>query len=172
MKIKDKFASHLPLLELLNVLSPYNNVLEFGCGLYSTKYFVEHCKKCLSIENKDEAWYQRIKNEIKGSNIVYHYGMEAVDWFKTTTDKYDLIFVDGIVRQECISASFQRSPIIAVHDVGLMAIRRNYLAKIRKDDDYKIYVANVAYPSTSVFISDKKLIEKLDPKIFIEIRWP
>jgi hypothetical protein len=177
MSRESKYASHLPVLKMLYEIRPYNNVLEFGCGNYSTKYFVENCNHVTSIENMDEKWYDKIKNEIKSDRftISYAYGFGAVESFKKFRKNYDFIFVDGIERPECINASFEHSPVIAIHDVGMRAIKRGGLAKVLPKlvgNYYKMFVVNLAMPNTTIFTNDDFIINSLRKnKNCYEVSW-
>ena len=158
---EQKYASHLPVFEELFKMSSFSNVLEFGCGNYSTKFFIDNCDKVTSIENWDEKWYNKIKKEIKNSKhtLLYSKGIKAIDYLKN--NYYDLIFVDADKRQECINASFGRTSVIVVHDLDRKNINRGFLKGII-NNNYILFMANIAHPATSIFTNDRYLIEKLN----------
>ena len=74
---------------------------------------------------------------------------------------YDLIFVDADKRQECINASFGRTSVIVVHDLDRKNINRGFLKGII-NNNYILFMANIAHPATSIFTNDRYLIEKLN----------
>lgn len=162
-----KCSSHLPVLKLLYSIKPFKNVLEFGCGNYSTKYFLEVCDHVTSIENMSLEWFNKINSEITSSklNISYKYADESSKWMKNNKQTYDLIFVDGIElngeRENCVNASFNKSPIIAIHDRGLRSIKKGWLTKINKPDNYALIIVDLDYPTTPLFVSDVNLIQQL-----------
>jgi len=160
MSKEAKYASHLPVFEELFKMSSFKNVLEFGCGNYSTSFFLDHCDKVTSIENWDENWYNKIKQEIssKKHTLIYSKGIGAIDYLKN--DYYDLIFVDADKRQECINASFGKSSVIVVHDLGHKNIGKGFLKGIIANN-YILFMATISYPATSIFTNDRYLIEKL-----------
>lgn len=164
----NRYASHLPLLKNLKTLTDYQTVLEFGCGLYSTKFFVENCKQVWSVENMHEDWASEVRSKIKGSNVIYLKGLEAVESFRHSKANYDLIFVDGTNRQECVNVSFGRTPLIVVHDLGFKQIKTGWLRSVKKND-YKLFVTYYANPPTALFANDSELINKLDKKIYMEV---
>jgi hypothetical protein len=159
-----KIASHLPILEFLYSLKSFDNVLEFGCGNHSSNFFANHSKRVTSIEMSNEGWFQKIKDSIRAENfnIMYLPGDETIKWLVDNNEKYDLIFVDGIKRKECINLCFNRSPVILVHDTGTRAIRRGFLQDIIKND-YKFgYMGGGSiHPSTSMWIKDDELMSSV-----------
>ena len=166
-----KHASHLPVLKAIYSFMPFKNVLEFGCGNYSTKFFAEVCERLISIENKDINWYNKIKNEIKEAEFIFKHGIEAIQIFERDAVIYDLIFIDGINRQECNNASFGRSPIIVVHDLSPRGAEA-YLKDVVKNKNYELVLMNGEYPATGIFTSNKELIKQLSTiKGFIKYNW-
>ena len=59
-----KYASHLPVMELLFKYSDIKNVFEYGCELYSTKFFIDHALSITSIEMQNQKWHDKIKKEL------------------------------------------------------------------------------------------------------------
>ena len=160
MSKESKYASHLPVLKLIYSLRNYYNVLEFGCGNYSTKYFIYNCKNVTSIEMQNEQWFNKIKTEVN-DNTFYMPKKEGVEWLKNTKDIYDLILVDGINRVDCINASFGRTDIIVLHDIGLKAIKCKSYQGIQNNNGYEFLLMNMDYPNTGIFTKDIELADKL-----------
>jgi len=162
MNITDKNASHLPVFEFLYSLKKFEKVMEFGCGLYSTSFFIRNAKSILSIEQKSKAWFEKISKECGSSSLDIRFipGEESVRWLKKHKKKYDLIFVDGIVRTDCVNNSFGKAPIIVIHDIGLRAIKLGYLKQI-VPNDYAFGFMNISHPSTSLWIKDDDLMKKV-----------
>jgi len=162
MSKEEEYATHLPILKDIYTLAKFKNIFEFGCGNYSTKFFLEVCDKLTSIENFDKSWYDKIKQEIVSDKftILYSAGTSAIGHLKDD-DQYDLIFVDSGHRQACMNASFGHAPIIIVHDLGLRRIKRGFVNDKNKCAGYKMFT-NLKYcPATSVFLKDASLIEQL-----------
>lgn len=167
-----KYGSHLPVMELLFKYSDIKNVFEYGCGLYSTKFFIGHALSITSIEMQNKKWYDKIKKELISDklNLQCMVGNEdAISYFNSTTAKYDFVFVDGIERQKCVMAAIGRSDIIAVHDIGLRAMKKEWhLVKV--PENYGIIIMGIDYPSTTVFTSNKNLFNNLGkhPSVIIK----
>ncbi len=62
---------------------------------------------------------------------------------------------------ECVNLSFNRAPIIALHDHGLKAARLGFFKNLNKYDNYELVMLDIAHPTTSLFISDVKLLSVL-----------
>lgn len=59
-----KHTSHLPVLELIFKYANIKNVFEYGCGSFSTKFFVDHAPSVTSVEMNKKTWYEKVKSEI------------------------------------------------------------------------------------------------------------
>lgn len=107
----------LPVLEAICHVYEIDQALEFGAGLWSTWCLTRNCKSVTSIENVAE-WCDVVKNEYGHRNNldVVHWTEPMNDFLKTTTKTYDLIFIDGNDRVQCLNDSFGRSSIIVCHD--------------------------------------------------------
>lgn len=108
----------LPVLEAAIAVYQINTVLEFGCGIWSTGCFVRNCKQVVSIENI-ETWVEFVKREYghKNNLNIIHYTKPMNEYFSENTNNYDLIFIDGDNRKECLESAFNRSAIIVCHDM-------------------------------------------------------
>ncbi len=127
-----RMFNHIPTLKsYCDKLQP-EYIFEWGPGK-STEYFLSlpYLKKIFSVEN-DKYFYQKLKNKFKDDrlNLIHE---EA--WVKNSSfahkifdmgQNFDLIFVDGRNRVECILASIQNlapGGVIILHD----CYRKNYL---------------------------------------------
>jgi hypothetical protein len=61
---KRKYASHLSTLEIIFAHSNIKDVFEYGCGRYSTKFFIDHANTVTSVEMHHEKWSNRVKKGI------------------------------------------------------------------------------------------------------------
>lgn len=88
-------------------------VFEFGSG-GSTLFFSKRVKKVISVEH-DKNWFNLISNEIKNNNfnnIEYNF-INKMDKYHKIIHKYpnnffDLIFIDGGIRNLCVKNSIQK----------------------------------------------------------------
>jgi len=97
-----------PAIEFLSErLNKKLNVFEFGSG-NSSLFFAEKVNQIISVEhNKD--WYNKIsKQSPLNSKIIYakaDLSNEYLDAIKMSDQKFDIIIVDGIYRNECLIES-------------------------------------------------------------------
>ena len=83
-------------------------VFEYGMGA-STYYWVKKVKTIVSVDN-DLAWYNEVKN--KNQKSILHYmkietGNDYVNSISLDNLLYDIIFIDGRKRLECVYKSIK-----------------------------------------------------------------
>jgi hypothetical protein len=113
----DPTATHLPVWAGLFKAHEIKRVLEFGCGLFSTRHFVDQGCEVTSIEMQHQEWFDRVKAEIPGVNLLLALGPDA--WRELDlAPRYDAIFVDGHgdSRPECLEWAKGRTDLIVAHD--------------------------------------------------------
>lgn len=119
------------LLKVLTVFQPLS-VLEYGPG-ESTRIMQKWPSVTLidTIEH-DIAWADKIKPELNHKvKLVNTYNHYYYPYVQGRVDKYDLIFVDGIERPNCLAlAQFrvQRDGMVVLHD----AERQEYKEAIER----------------------------------------
>jgi len=113
----------LPVLESLCQVFDIENALEFGCGVWSTFSLTRNCKHLTSIENVED-WIKQVKQDYshKGNLDIIHWKTPMNHYLNTTDNNYDLIFIDGEDRIDCLRDSFDRAPIIVCHDTHAQPI--------------------------------------------------
>lgn len=112
----DPTATHLPVFEKLFKERKIYKVLEFGCGMFSTKFFTDQGCSVTSIEMQHEEWADKVRQETP-ANVILCLG--PMDWQKLDLDdSYDLIFVDGHgdSRPECLMWAKDKTNLIVAHD--------------------------------------------------------
>lgn len=110
-------ATHLPILAKMLDRHEVKKVLEFGCGLFSTKLFIERGCDLISVEMQNEDWMHKVHEVFPKADIRLALGAEA--WRKLgLADRYDLIFVDGHAdsRPECMMWAKNYTDLIIAHD--------------------------------------------------------
>ena len=81
-------------------------ILEWGIG-NSTKFFASRCKEIYTIEH-NENWFTLIKEELpSNAKPILVTEEDYVLMAVKTNQKFDLIIIDGIKRDECIKAAKQ-----------------------------------------------------------------
>jgi SAM-dependent methyltransferase len=96
-----------PLMDFIEErLTKQMNVFEYGSGL-STLYFARRVKSIVSIEhNKD--WFERVRSLIrnnKNATVIYvelNYEYPEAIRLAGIDKKYDLVLVDGRMRNKCV----------------------------------------------------------------------
>lgn len=91
-------------------LTPRSRVLEFGSGM-STVWYAERAGEVVSIENY-RPWFDQVQgiiNSRKIGNIRYRFAADFDEYTtigdKERSDGFDLIMIDGRVRDRCVRAA-------------------------------------------------------------------
>lgn len=159
------YATHVPVLIGLARILNLQNVVEFGCGRFSTLLFLNpsafpHLKQLESYEN-DREWIESVKmraseDERLKLNFVESEMHEAVDGI--SFDNCDLIFVDDSTdateRARTIEQIAKRSlssSVVVIHDYEVMEYQR---AAKRFPHRFTFDALN---PNTGVAWSDHKV---------------
>lgn len=105
------------LTRLCRELNP-KRILEWGPG-HSTTLMLKHCPDAHidSIEH-DQSWWAEKSKQIQGANIHHITGDDYVLW-PLDQPKYNLIFVDGRRRVECMKIAaycLETGGVIVLHD--------------------------------------------------------
>jgi len=124
------YATHVPVLIGLARMRQIRNVLEFGCGYYSTLTFLNraafpHLERLHSVEN-DSSWSETISEVTKYDK---RWSLQLVDGeiadtvSKLDLEKFDLILIDDSKTSTQRAATIRavankrpQHPWIAIHD--------------------------------------------------------
>ena len=169
LKRQKKYMSHLPVLKLIFEVCDIKTVFEYGCGIHSTSFFLEHSEFVTSVEMNHLKWYDKLKSEMKSDKLDLSFRLthEAIDYFKSTNKNYDLIFVDGDrdLRKECVITAVNKTDIITLHDVDLTWRRFTHKGWLKVNDEipenYRIITMQLENPSTTVYTSNLQLFDFL-----------
>lgn len=150
----------LPVLEAVCHVYNIEHAIEFGCGLWSTSTLARTCKKVTSVENVLE-WIDTMKIEQSHrTNLTFEHYTEPMNTYLKEGDSYDLIFIDGEDRIECLQDAFGKSGIIICHDTHAAAFN---WGKVYVPSSYKTltYTGCDPYLTTIYYHTDTKLKEVL-----------
>jgi predicted O-methyltransferase YrrM len=113
----DPTSTHLPVFDLLFNHHRIKTVLEFGCGLFSTKKFTDEGCIVTSIEMQHKEWFDKVKSELPGVDLRLAIGKDTWE-SEPLNERYDLIFVDGHgdSRPECLMWAKNHTDLIVAHD--------------------------------------------------------
>lgn len=117
----DPMGSHIEYLTEIIDKFGVKDVVEFGCGDYSTALFVSKCASVLSIEMQNAEWFEKVMSQyidVESFRALYMPGpVEACEYVTTQTPRVDLVFVDGHPeRWRQVNAAFHVTDTIVVHD--------------------------------------------------------
>lgn len=104
----ETLASHMPILLAIFDNFKIKSAIEFGTGLYSTKLLTDRCKEVVSLEMESTNWYGFMVS--KFLHVIYDRNLENYQ------KHYDLVFIDGDLRAECVGFGFQYGSIVVLHD--------------------------------------------------------
>lgn len=109
-----------------------NNILEFGSG-GSTIWFSKLIKGNITSIEHDRNFFQRLRNIIKKKNIGSRISLNIspdeeiyAKYIKFLEREYDLVFIDGIKRIECMEESACKAPCIMIHDSERKEYKEGY----------------------------------------------
>jgi Methyltransferase domain len=137
-RAENAYATHVPVLIGLAAIRPVERVLEFGCGHYSTKTFLNrsifpNLKELQSVEN-DAEWAETMREAVKDESrcvvtAVSGAMCDAVRRFDLET--FDLILVDDSTNAEQRAATIRAlsdlrpvNPWLVIHDYEVEEYRR------------------------------------------------
>jgi hypothetical protein len=129
-RARNDYATHVPVLIGLAAMRRIERVLEFGCGNYSTKTFLNRTafpdlRELQSVEN-DRAWAETMHAAVKNDDrfklqLVSGAVSEVVPSFKLET--FDLVLVDDSSSAEQRAATIRAlyalhpsNPWLLIHD--------------------------------------------------------
>ncbi len=163
--ITSKYGSHLPILGTIFSNCEIKNVFEFGCGLFSTFFFLKYANKVESVEMQNESWYETVSNKFKNEklNISLMLGeTKGIQYFNSLNERFDIVFVDGINREECVNSAFNKTDIIVRHDCSHRYMRTGF-KNIRLPNKWKyVHITKYNKPFTCVLTNKNDLINVLE----------
>jgi hypothetical protein len=127
------YATHIPILIGLGKIRAIRNVLEFGCGRYSTLTFLNraafpHLELLHSVEN-DEAWAAPIHDDRWSLEMVNGEIADAVA--DLDLESFDLVLIDDSKTSaqraatiRAIAAKQPQRPWIVIHDFEVDEYRK------------------------------------------------
>jgi predicted O-methyltransferase YrrM len=131
------YATHIPVLLGLARVMRIENVLELGCGDYSTLTFLNAVAfpSLVSLHSleTDQGWLDRIRAAVgddpRVSTRLVSRGMRSMIE-QTNLDDYDLVFVDDSTSAEdraatirALSANRPKRAVVVIHDFEIQAYR-------------------------------------------------
>jgi hypothetical protein len=136
-RARNDYATHIPILIGLARMREIRNVLEFGCGYYSTFTFLNasafpHLERLQSVEN-DVAWAEMIRESAQDDrwNLKLVDGGIANAVSSLDLETFDLILIDDSRNSEQRSATIRsvasrqpQRPWIVIHDFEVEEYRR------------------------------------------------
>ena len=159
------YGSHLPVFEEIFKIKEIKSLVEFGCGDFSTDYFIKNCPDVTSIEMQSQEWFDKIHNKFKDSSSWK--GILCLGPFEfqnLSFKKIDLAFVDGHgdSRPEQINKIHPYTNIIVAHDTETYSYRWERIMFFR---EFHKFEYTELRPYTTVWSTDKTFIEELRSKL-------
>jgi hypothetical protein len=169
-RARNDYATHVPVLIGLAKIIEIKSVLEFGCGYYSTRTFLNrrafpHLERLISIEN-DAAWAESIQSSVNEDRFVLKQVMgEIADSVKhLDLEAFDLILIDDSKTSaqrastiRAIAAKQTQSPWIVIHDFEVEEYR-TAAAGFKQRHSFKAYNPHTGVVSNKPF--DFKLLDQ------------
>lgn len=159
----DGYGSHLPVLSILHTEVEFRNVLEYGGGDYSTKFFNSCGAVVTTVESQDIEWYGKIAKSGWSDAVWMPDHEKVVSIAKSTKIKYDIIMIDTHqdIRARLVAAHVDNTDIIVMHDTETALYQAD---KVEIEGWY--YADFVLHrPWTGVWVKDEKLLDMLCKQI-------
>jgi hypothetical protein len=167
------YATHIPVLIGLAAIRPIRRVLEFGCGHYSTKTFLNRfafpdLQELQSVEN-DPAWaatmLEAVKDDTRSSVSIVRGAMcDAVRTFNL--EAFDLILVDDSTNAEeraatirALSSRCPLNPWLVIHDYEVEEYQRASSA-LKQRFTFKAYNPHTGLLSNDDFTSGVRTLDR------------
>lgn len=159
------YSNHIHFFIKLFELKKFHKIFEYGCGLGSTPFFLDHCERVVAIEMQSEDWYNKVKKRLSkyGDKLDLHcqIGLDGFDFIEKTDGDFDLVFVDGIARGECINKAFELGySYVVTHDTEDFVYPYGW-DKIKIPAGYLRYDFKEYNNWTTIFTTDTDLYKKL-----------
>ncbi|HEY3578981.1 MAG TPA: hypothetical protein VGK82_00485, partial [Pyrinomonadaceae bacterium] len=172
-RAQNAYATHLPVLIGVGAIRPIRRVLEFGCGHYSTKTFLQRSvfpdlEELQSVEN-DPAWGETMRAITEydpRSSVTSVSGAmcEAVRNFNL--EAFDLILVDDSTNAEDRAATIRAlstlhplNPWLVIHDYEVEEYRRAS-SVFKQRFAFKAYNPHTGLISNSGFPPAVKILDQ------------
>ena len=151
-RARNDYATHVPILIGLSSIREIRNVLELGCGRYSTLTFLNrsafpHLEQLRSVEN-DTAWAETISEAVKNDrrwSLTRVAGGIADAVSMVDLEEFDLILIDdsqtATQRASTIQAICSKDPRrawVVIHDFEVSEYRRAS-SGFRQKYAFKVY---------------------------------
>ena len=118
-----RHGNHIPILRAIEKIKTIKRVVEFGCGEYSTKTFLDRkhfpALKLLASYETDITWYSKIGSKFEDQRFVLHFIPDSLSALPRLPDNsFDLMFVDGLHehRQYIVENLSNVAPLCVLHD--------------------------------------------------------
>ena len=158
------FATHIPVLAGLARIKKIENILELGCGRFSTLTFINpdafpHLKNLRTVEN-DPQWAKQIRAHVAADSrveLVEYEGQICNAIREMNLGEFDLILIDDSMRQEERAATITQvsekpgGTIVVMHDFEYAIYRR---AANKFENVYRFTALN---PNTGVAWAGNRL---------------
>lgn len=159
------WGSHLYLFEKFFDVTNVKNIIEFGCGYFSTEYLSYNCDKLISIET-DEKYLNEISIKCRHrKNVMFFYEYpDKLD--ELLVKKPDLVFVDAKKEKRVPLAQWaldNNIEYIVLHDIEKPEVY--HWDRLVIPEGYYIYDCKDVPKQTRLLTTNKEIIDKI--KLFI-----
>lgn len=157
----DPYSTHVPILKELAKTHTIRSVVEFGCGNYSTKLFLDreffpHVEEVLSLES-DAEWARNLEGIVGDGRLTMKVDSEenllgVLD--SLAPKRFDLALVDGAsweYRKPSFLVACKHADIIVVHDTETWATTEGFLEGSHEKQEYR-----EMNPCTTVWVIRKE----------------
>jgi hypothetical protein len=167
------YGSHLPILEVVYEHIPRGQALEFGCGLRSTPWLLNHFATLMSVET-DIKWIAETVEHIEEKprrRWNYMIMGDELEYFFEALDHVDLVLVDGanIKMRRTIAQTvlcLGMAKVLVLHDSEQPCFGYNQLMI---PDGWTLVQCKHGMPWTAVLTKDPALIADLKKQFTCDV---
>lgn len=172
-RAQNAYATHLPVLIGVGAIRPLRRVLEFGCGHYSTKAFLQRAafpdlEELQSVEN-DPAWGETMRAATRDdarSTVTVVSGAMSAAVRRFDLETFDLILVDDSTNAQdraatirALSSLHPLNPWLVIHDYEVEEYRFAS-SGFKQRFAFKAYNPHTGLISNSGFTSAVKILDQ------------
>lgn len=90
----DGYGSHIPVLETIRSITNFSNILEFGGGDFSTKYFMSiPGARVTTIESQSRDWFEHLLT-INPNTLWIPDHQEVIEYAQSFNQSRDIVLLD------------------------------------------------------------------------------
>jgi predicted O-methyltransferase YrrM len=132
-QVPEEYVEYLWFLKTINLKSYLNVGIGNGGSFMVESYIQSNCKRCVAVDNTSYGKFTNINNinarltwlKENTDKSIEFFNMNSSDFFKSNTEKFDIIFIDGDHTYNGVKQDYENAlnfinngGYIIFHDIG------------------------------------------------------